>query len=169
VICASTILCPAEKLYAFWRQLENLPQVMPHLASVTQTSQTSSRSVAKGTSRRRLEWDAEIIVDTHNQLIAWRTRGADVPAHACSVRFEPSPGNEGTDVTVSLEYDPPEKKTELTSLLFGAEPGARIADDLRRLKTLIEAGGISRIGTRTLLTPAKNSSPNFRPFAYAPA
>ena len=39
----------------------------------------------------KFEWDAEIINDKANELIAWQTEGASVKS-AGSVRFEPMAG-----------------------------------------------------------------------------
>jgi hypothetical protein len=51
------------------------------------------------------------------------------------VRFEPAPGDRGTEVTVSLEYEPPAGKLgAAVARLSGEEPGAQTADDLRRFK-----------------------------------
>jgi uncharacterized membrane protein len=79
------------------------------------------------------EWDAEIINDKVNELIAWQTVGSSIKS-AGSVRFEPiSAGS--TMVRVSLQYSPPggELAHMLTALL-GADPGIRIEEDLTRLK-----------------------------------
>ncbi len=141
VICACVIQCPAEKLYAFWRQLENLPQVMHHLISVKQTSPTESHWVAKGPAKRNIEWDAEIVDEAPNRLIAWRAKAGSGLAHSGSIRFEPAVAAHGTDVTVSLEYDPSDGKAgSAVSAVFGEEPGAQIADELRRLKAMMETG-----------------------------
>jgi uncharacterized membrane protein len=144
VICACTIRCPVEKLYAFWRQFENLPLVMLHLVSVRQVSPTVSHWVAKGRARKKIDWEADIIQETPNKMISWRTKDGFSPAHTFSVYFEPAMVTQGTEITVSLEYDAPSDHTDpLVTELFGKEPGAQIADNLRRLKTLIETGHIS--------------------------
>lgn len=146
VVCSCTMHCPAERLYAFWRQLENLPQVMPCLVSVKQVSATESHWIARGPGNKQLEWDVEIINEIPSQLIAWITKDGFALAHAGSVRFEPAALGEGTEVTVSLEYDQPDRRSEaMAARLFGREPGARLAEDLRRLKAMVENGASQAI------------------------
>jgi uncharacterized membrane protein len=97
--------------------------------------------VAKGPAQRNIEWDAEIVDESPNRLIAWRAKAGSGLAHSGSIRFEPATAAHGTDVTVSLEYDPSECEAGSdVSTVFGEEPGAQIADELRRLKAMMEAG-----------------------------
>ena len=99
-----TINAPAQHLYAFWRNLENLPRFMRHLESVRSGPGKQSHWVARGPAGVCVEWDASVINELENELIAWQTlEGADVVS-AGSVAFEPAPG--GTSVTVTLQYDP---------------------------------------------------------------
>src|SRR5690606_4435966 len=81
VVRACTIRKPASELYAFWRNLENLPQVIKHPVCIRQLTPNESHwSVTAPPGDRRVEWDAVIINDHPNELIAWRSReGADVP------------------------------------------------------------------------------------------
>jgi uncharacterized membrane protein len=124
---------PAEKIYRFWRDFRNLPTIMPNLESVTVHSDRRSHWVVKGPMGTTFEWDAEIINDKANELIAWQTVGSSIKS-AGSVRFEPIPGG-STMVRVCLQYSPPggELAHMLTALL-GEDPGARIEEDLTRLK-----------------------------------
>src|SRR4029453_11598151 len=74
-----TINQPIELLYRFWRNLENLPRFMRHLESVERVTDTLSRWRAVGPGGTIVEWDAEIINEVSNQLVAWRSlEGADV-------------------------------------------------------------------------------------------
>ena len=86
-----------------------------------------------------LSWDAEIVNDVPNELIAWRTvDNADVD-HAGSVRFERT--GSATRVKVTMEYRPPAGKLGVgLAKLFGQEPQQMIESDLRRFKQLMESG-----------------------------
>ncbi len=90
-----------------------------------------------------VEWDAEIINEKENEMIAWRSlEGADVD-NAGSVHFEKAPNGRGTVVKVSLKYDPPAGVIgAAVAKLFGEEPSQQIQEDLRRFKQLMEAGEI---------------------------
>jgi uncharacterized membrane protein len=142
---AVTIAKPHDELYRFWRNLENLPEFMPHLVSVKDLGDKRSHWVAKAPGGRTVEWDAEIINDEVNELLGWRTlEGSDVVS-AGSVRFKPTGGGE-TIVHVHLQYEPPAGKVGATiAWLFGHEPSQTIGQDLRRFKALMETGEVPTI------------------------
>lgn len=135
-----TINKPAEELFRFWRDFENLPRFLNHLESVRVIDRSRSHwSLAAA--GMTVEWDAEIINEEPNELIAWRSlEGAQIP-NAGSVRFEKAPDSRGTEVKVSLEYAPPAGKLgAFVAKLFGEEPERQIEEDLRRFKQLMETG-----------------------------
>ena len=136
-----TINKSASELYNYWRNFENLPRFMDHLESVKTISEKRSHWVAKAPAGTTVEWDAEIINEKENELIAWRSlEGADVD-NAGSVRFEEATGGRGTVVKVSIEYNPPGGIIGATiAKLFGEEPNQQVEEDLRRFKQVMEAG-----------------------------
>jgi uncharacterized membrane protein len=146
VVRSCTIRKPAPELYQFWRSLENLTTIIKHPVAITALSDTESHWKASAPGNTFVEWDAVIINDHPNELIAWRSKeGAEIP-NAGSVRFEPAPGDEGTEVTVQLEYDPPGGKlAALVAKLTGDEPKQQVGEALRRFKALMEAGEIPTI------------------------
>jgi len=130
-----------EEIYRFWRDLENLPRFMSrHVAVDRLTGHQRSHWTVKSLAGTTFEWDAEIINDIPNQLLAWRSlEGADLD-HAGSVHFEPDEGG-GTTVSVILEYRPPAGQLGAgVASLFGQEPSQVIEKDLQRLKQLMETG-----------------------------
>ncbi len=132
-----------EELYNFWRDFENLPRFMDHLESVNSVGFNRWHWVVKGPVGTRPEWDAEIYNEKPNELIAWRSLDGTV-TNAGSVRFEPAPGEPGTQVKVVVNYNAPGGKVSaLIAKLFGQEPGQMIEGDLRRLKQLFETGEIA--------------------------
>lgn len=136
---------PIEDVYRFWRRLENLPTFMTHLKRVTETSDGRSHWVAAGPAGLAVEWDAEIINEVENKVLAWRSLpGSDVVT-AGSVNFDAARGGRSTQVSVHLQYAPPAGKAgALVASLFGREPSQTIREDLRRFKQLLEAGEIPR-------------------------
>jgi uncharacterized membrane protein len=145
-----TINKPAEELYTFWHNLENLPTFMKHLESVKVIDPRKSHWVAKAPAGQTVEWDADIINDQPNQLIAWASiEGADVD-NSGFVRFQPAPGDRGTEVKVVLEYSfPGGAVASALAKLFGEEPEQQIGDELRRFKQLMEAGEIATVEGQT--------------------
>jgi uncharacterized membrane protein len=132
---------PPEELYRYWREFENLPRFMDHLISVTTEGPQRSHWVVKSIANAEISWDAEIVNDIPNELIAWRTVGDSDVDHAGSVRFEGT--GRGTRVKVTMEYRPPTGKIGVgVAKLFGQEPRQMIESDLRRFKQLMESGEI---------------------------
>ena len=140
---AVTINRSPEDLFRFWRNFENLPRFMTGLVSV-KTMGKRSHWVARGPLGKQVEWDAEIITEEPNRLIAWRSLEGSEVATAGSVHFTPAPGGRGTEVRVEMKYDPPAGKVgALIAKLFGEDPARQIQEDLRRFKQLMETGEIS--------------------------
>jgi uncharacterized membrane protein len=135
-----TIDRPPEELYRFWRRLENLPRVMRHLKHVESIDQQRSHWKAEGALGKDVEWDAEILNERENEMIAWRSLpGGDVDT-AGSIHFRPL-SHDVTEVTLSMKYNPPAGKVgaQVASLL-GAGLEQKIDEDLRRFKQVMETG-----------------------------
>jgi uncharacterized membrane protein len=130
---------PAEELYHFWRDFENLPRFMDNLEAVRVIDEDRSHWVAKGPAGMRVEWDAAIHNEIEGELIAWRSLpGADVD-QAGSVHFVPA-GDGMTEVRVVLRYRPPAGKVgDAVAKLLGDDPDQQVGDDLRRFKQVVEA------------------------------
>ncbi len=139
-----TINKPADELYRYWHNFEQLPTFMKHLKSVKVIDNKRSHWVANAPLGASVEWDAEIIEDRENEFISWASvEGADVD-NSGFVRFKPAPGDRGTEVKVVIEYAPPGGAlTAAVAKLFGEEPEQQIGDELRRFKMLMEAGEIA--------------------------
>jgi uncharacterized membrane protein len=139
-----TILAPAEKVYAYWRNLENLPSFMKHLASIEIIGPTRSRWKWRAIKDQvTLEWESEITDEVPNALIAWRsTEGATV-AHTGEVFFDELSHGRGTEVHVSVRYQPPGGKvTDFLEKVLGESPDITLKEDIRRLREIIEVGTI---------------------------
>lgn len=141
----TTINRPPQEVYAAWRDLERLPTFMWHLESVTAGADGRSHWRAKGPAGTTVEWDAEIIDDVPGERISWRSvEGARVPNRG-EVRFQAAPGDRGTEVVVTLSYDPPAGAAGVqVAQLFGESPTQQLADDLRRFKQVVEVGEVVR-------------------------
>jgi uncharacterized membrane protein len=140
-----TINRPAQELYEYWRQLSNLPRIMQHLESVTESGNFKSHWVAKGPMGIRVQWDAEVHNEDPGRLIAWRSMPGGQVDTAGSVRFEEQ-GSNTTGVHVSLKYNPPGGKLGANlAWLMGSSVEKEVASDLCRFKQAMENGEISLI------------------------
>ena len=98
-----------------------------------------SHWVACGPAGVKVEWDARVINEIDNKLIAWQSLEGSMVSTAGSVNFRES--LQGTDVRVHLQYNPPAGKLgAAVARLFGEEPSIQIREDLRRFKQFLEAG-----------------------------
>jgi len=138
---------PVEEVYRFWRNLENLPKFMTHLEQVIDLRNGRSHWVAKGPAGIPVEWDAEIINEVPNKVIGWRSLPSSDLVTAGSVNFDGSGDRRSTLVTVRLQYAPPGGRLgKLVAQLFGDDPSQAIAEDLRRLKRLLDGRDTPRSG-----------------------
>ncbi len=130
---------PAQEVYSYWRKLENLPQIMSHLETVTEQDDRRSHWVAKAPLGTHVEWDAEIVNDKPGERIGWHSLPGATVDNAGSVQFESLPGG-STRVHVALSYRPPAGQLgAAVAKLFGEEPSVQIADDLQNFKRNFEA------------------------------
>jgi uncharacterized membrane protein len=141
----TTIRKPAPEVYAFWRDLENLPRFMAHLEEVHTTGDRTSHWLAAAPFGKDVGWDAEITEEAPGERIGWRsTENADVPNEG-TVRFGPAPDGVSTEVHVVLHYDIPGGALgKAVAKYFGEEPHQQLDDDLRRLKQVLETGEVVR-------------------------
>lgn len=136
---------PISEVYAFWRQLENLPRVLTHLEQVTELGNGRSHWIARGSAGMGVEWDAEIINEVENKVIGWRSLPDSDVVTAGSVNFKPLRDGRATEIAVHLQYEPPAGRAgAFLARIFGREPSQTIREDLRRLKQVLEAGEIPR-------------------------
>jgi uncharacterized membrane protein len=134
---------PREEVYAFWRNFENLPRFMRHLEAVEVESERLSHWKARGPAGKNVTWDAEVTTERGNELIGWRSLAGASVENTGEVTFEDAPGNRGTIIRVTLTYRPPAGVIgAAVARIFGEEPHGQIRDDLRRLRSLLEAGEV---------------------------
>ncbi len=160
---AVTIERPRAELYEFWRDFERLPHFMEHLVSVSNSSPTRSHWVAKAPAGRTVEWDAEIVNDVPDSIIAWKTVGHPDVSNAGAVNFSDAPGGRGTIVRVTLDYEPPAGRIgAVIARLFGEEPDRQVREDLRKFKQLMETGEITTSARRPADSAYVGSTPRER-------
>jgi uncharacterized membrane protein len=131
---------PRAELYRIWRNLENLPVFMDHLLSVHEVDDRRSLWVARAPAGMVIKWDAEIVNDVENELIAWQSLEGSGVDNAGSVRFEDAEG--GTRIKVILRYDPPADMAGVwIAKLFRNDAQTQIDHDLGKFKSIMEIGG----------------------------
>ena len=140
---AVTVGRSPEEVYGFWRDFENLPTFMRHLESVEVQEGGRSHWKAKAPAGATAEWDAEIVEARPNEFISWRSIPGSGVQNSGEVRFLPAPAGRGTEVRLTLRYDPPMGKLgSRVAMVFREEPSQQAKDDLRHFKQLMETGEV---------------------------
>jgi len=141
---AVTIARPRVELYRMWRDLKELPTLLPHVQRIDRLSDGRSHWKAVSDSGLAVEWEAELVNEVENEVVAWRSTGSRSVAHAGSVRFREVPA--GTEVLVHLQYQPVAGTLGwLAARLIGHNPGSQVREDLRSMKQRLETGEIATV------------------------
>jgi len=145
----------AEDLYRFWRQLDRLPEVMPHLEKVEQLDAKRSRWTAKAFDRMPVVWDAEVINEVPYETIGWKTVEGEKIQHAGSVTFKPAASGRGTEVRVHLQYAAPGgRAASWLAWLAGEDPAKLTHEGLRALKRRFEGPHEHLVRPQPSFTPS---------------
>jgi uncharacterized membrane protein len=132
------VAAPPERVYAFWSDYGNLPAILSNLREVRDLGAGRSRWVVAGPGNLSVSWDAVLTAREAPRLLAWRSEPGAILENAGVVRF--SPEGEGTRIDFRFCYSPPGGRAGRSlAEFFGADPRARVNEDLGRLKTLLEA------------------------------
>jgi uncharacterized membrane protein len=141
---AVTIQCSPQEVYDLWRDVRNLPRFMAHVTAVEPESSTVSRwEIQEGPVR--LAWRAEIVEDTPARRLRWRSLPGGDLEHEGTLDLVEAPGGRGTVVEVRLRYKPPGGVFVASVLqdLLRTLPGLQLAEELARLRMLIETGELA--------------------------
>ncbi|HUG56061.1 MAG TPA: SRPBCC family protein [Candidatus Limnocylindrales bacterium] len=126
---------PVSTVYNQWTQFEEFPRFMEGVESVRQLDDKRLHwraNIAGNTE----EWDAEIVEQKPDQVIAWRSTSGSL--NAGRVTFQPE-GAGKTRVTLRMDYEP-EGAVEATGDALGFVT-RRVEGDLDRFEKFIEERG----------------------------
>ena len=130
---------PVEEVFAYWRNLENMPQWMSHVREVRYQGGDRYHWVVDGPAGAPVEWDSELLNVVENREMTWRSVEGSQIETTGRVRFEGS--DTGTRVIVQLRYMPPGGALgHVVAKAFGVDPKSHMDDDLARMKSTIESG-----------------------------
>ena len=132
-----TVDVPVRTAYDQWTQFESFPQFMEGVESVQQLDDKRLHWKAEIAGVTR-EWDAEIVDQTPDERITWRsTSGA---RNDGTVGFDSDPDDPTkTRVTLKLDYEPEGAVEKAGDALNIVE--RRAQGDLERFKEFIESRG----------------------------
>jgi len=131
------VVAPVEKVYDYWKTLENLPQFMTNVEEIHPTGPDTTHWVVKGPLGTKLEFDAKTTQNKPNEAIGWNTENGQVQTSG-QVRFQELDA-ERTRVEVQMNYwDPPGGKAGEVASRIVANPELMVQQDLRNLKEILE-------------------------------
>ena len=131
------VVAPVEKVYDYWKNLENLPQFMTNVEEIRATGPDTTHWVVKGPLGAKLEFDAKTTQDQPNEAIGWNTEDGDVQTSG-QVRFQ-GMSPESTRIEVQMNYwDAPGGKAGEVASRIVANPQLMMQQDLRNLKQILE-------------------------------
>jgi len=131
------VVAPVEKVYDYWKNLENLPQFMTNVEEIRATGPDTTHWVVKGPLGAKLEFDAKTTQDQPNEAIGWNTEEGDVQTSG-QVRFQ-GMSPESTRIEVQMNYwDAPGGKAGEVASRIVANPQLMMQQDLQNLKQILE-------------------------------
>jgi len=99
---------PANEVYNYWRNLNNLPAGLSHLMDVKMLDEHLSHWKSKVLGNLLpVNWKAEIVKDEPGRLIGWRATADSLLQHVGKVEFDATPDGLGTVIKIVLSYHPP--------------------------------------------------------------
>jgi HSP20 family molecular chaperone IbpA/ribosome-associated toxin RatA of RatAB toxin-antitoxin module len=128
---------PAPTVYNQLTQFEDYPRFMEDIEEVRQLDDTHLHWRAKLNSHD-LEWDAEIMEQVPDQLIAWRNTSGPIKVEKVEVR--PLDQNK-SKVTMTMEYEEPQQQAQGQESDLDIKIAEIAAHDLMYLKRFIESRG----------------------------
>ncbi|RYE86983.1 MAG: DUF2892 domain-containing protein [Myxococcales bacterium] len=137
-----TIGKTAAELHEAWSHPSTLAQVMGHFATLTPADAGRTRWSVQGPLGTHVEWDTSVTGE-RPERIEWRSVEGSSLVSEGWVRFRAAPGDRGTEVTLSLGFEPPGGVVGNALVkLLGAPAEVLVRAALRRFKSLVETGEI---------------------------
>jgi uncharacterized membrane protein len=124
---------PVSVAYDQWTQFEEFPEFMTGVKEVRQLDDGNVHWVAEIGGERK-EWDAEIVEQEPDRVVAWRSTGG--LGNRGRVAFEPIDAGARTRVSVEMDYETEGIKESLGA--FVGTDGRQVEKDLERFRELVE-------------------------------
>jgi len=136
---AININAPVDEVYNLWSNFENFPRFMNNVEEIRDIGEGRSHWIIRDPGGTNVEFDAEIIEQVPNKIVAWKTLPESEVTHHGQVRFKES--QKGTQVNVNMAYTPPAGVAgRVIAKMFGKDPKSEMDDALMRMKSLLEEG-----------------------------
>lgn len=138
-----TIAAPRAEVFSRFRDFAAWPQWAHNIRSITPVGPDRLRIVSIDPSGT-MEWEADITDDRADTLLAIAAVPDTEVALTARFAFRDAPAGRGTEIHATIAYEPPGGSLgRYAAKLTQREPGIQLRRDLKRFKSLIEAGEIA--------------------------
>lgn len=140
---AVTIDRPATELHRAWCNPDTLSRVMGDFADVHSVGEKRWHWNAHGPADKGLEWESEITEENEGRLLRWRSVGDAAIPNDGEVRFHEAPQGLGTEVRLSMRFDPPGGALGRAAVkMLGPTPQRFASRALHRFRNIVESAGL---------------------------
>lgn len=144
-----TVARPARDIYAFWRDPARLAVLLRDMVQVSPTQQGTHWKM-DGVLGTSTEWDAVLTGDDPGRGLEWRSVGGDEDHRSLRIDLLPAPGEQGTEIALTFEFQPPGGVLgDALAKLFAVPPNTMAGKALHRFKALAETGEIPTLRYNT--------------------
>lgn len=130
-----------ERVWQVLREVERWPSFMANILNAYSEGDRLDFTSAGPTGP--VETHAQILEDVPNERFAWESVNDSKIPNAGEFELRDAPGGRGTEVHAKIAYEPQGGSLgRYAAKLTQKEPGIQLRRDLKRLKSLIEAGEV---------------------------
>lgn len=147
---AITVGRPADELYDYWHDPEQLSRILSPAVRVDadRDGEGRWRWEVDAPGGRTVTWRTEITEDRPGEALEWASADDALVPNQGSVEFRPAPGDRGTEVTLRFRLDAPVGSLGgAVADRVDAVPKAFATKALHRFKSLAETGEIPTLET----------------------
>jgi uncharacterized membrane protein len=130
---------PVEQVFAYWRNLENLPQWMSHVREVRALGGDRYHWMVDGPAGMPVEWDSELLNYEENREMTWHSVGDSQVDNVAACASRKSATGRASTCSCAIRR-PGVSRATWSRAAFGTDPKSEMDDDLARMKTAIETG-----------------------------
>lgn len=130
-------------VYHYWRNLENLPNIMKHVHKVQKINDNQYHWEVM-LSDKVFKWNAQITEEIPDTKLSWQSLESAEVSNSGTVEFLDGPNNQGTEIRVTINYLPSETEAgKIIASFLNPIFKKAVKDDLKEFRRKLETGEIT--------------------------